>query len=371
VRALRVLLALAVAGAVLALPGGAGAATKWLCKPGIARNPCTPGLATTVLSPTGAVLGVEHPVRRRTVDCFYVYPTVSDQPTPIANRHIDPETRSIALWQAARYSQLCRVYAPVYRQRTLAGILPSASRPGPRRGVVADPGYRDVRQAWRTYLHRFNHGRGVVLIGHSQGAFVLRRLIAEEIDRRPAARRQLVSAILLGGNVVVGNGAAFRHVPPCRSRVQVGCVIAFSTFDETPPAGALSGRTTPPGHVLCTNPAALRGGWRPVTPIFPSQPFAPGTAIAAGIALLGFHQPTAPTPWIAIRGGYRARCTRRAGASFLELAARNGAPDFTPSPTPAWGLHLADANIALGNLLRLVRTEAAAYAPALTANAPD
>ncbi|HXS45405.1 MAG TPA: hypothetical protein VN751_12320, partial [Solirubrobacteraceae bacterium] len=59
------------------------------------------------------------------------------------------------------------------------------------------------------------------------------------------------------------------------------------------------------------------------------------------------------------------------GASFLELAARNGAPDFTPSPTPAWGLHLADANIALANLLRLVRTEAAAFAPALTANAPD
>ena len=48
--------------------------------------------------------------------------------------------------------------------------------------------YADVREAWRTYLRKYNHGRGVVLIGHSQGSFVLRQLIAEEIDRKPAVR---------------------------------------------------------------------------------------------------------------------------------------------------------------------------------------
>ena len=37
--------------------------------------------------------------------------------------------------------------------------------------------YADVAEAWHTYLKRFNHGRGVVLIGHSQGTFVLRRLV--------------------------------------------------------------------------------------------------------------------------------------------------------------------------------------------------
>jgi hypothetical protein len=33
----------------------------------------------------------------------------------------------------------------------------------------------------------------------------------------------------------------------------------------------------------------------------------------------------------------------------------NGAPKFTPSPDATWGLHLADANIALGQLADLVR----------------
>ncbi|MEA2457251.1 MAG: hypothetical protein QOC95_223, partial [Thermoleophilaceae bacterium] len=33
---------------------------------------------------------------------------------------------SIALFQAARYSQTCRIFAPMYRQLTLSGIAPGA-----------------------------------------------------------------------------------------------------------------------------------------------------------------------------------------------------------------------------------------------------
>ena len=62
-----------------------------------------------------------------------MYPTVSDQKTGNANLHIDPEERSIALYQAARYSQYCKVYAPMYRQVTLAGIGSSARRRPPSR----------------------------------------------------------------------------------------------------------------------------------------------------------------------------------------------------------------------------------------------
>src|SRR4051794_41460724 len=29
--------------------------TTWLCKPGLADNPCAPGFATTLISPTGGV----------------------------------------------------------------------------------------------------------------------------------------------------------------------------------------------------------------------------------------------------------------------------------------------------------------------------
>jgi hypothetical protein len=206
-----------------------------------------------------------------------------------------------------------------------------------------------------------------VLIGHSQGSFVLEQLIAKDIDAKPAVRKRLVSAILLGGNVLVKHnkdtGGTFRHIPACRSATQLGCVIAFSTFDQPPPANAIFGRTTIAGdQVLCTNPAALQGGAAKVDPVFPSAPFAPGTLIAAGISLLKITQPTAATPWISEPGAYRARCSAAAGANVLQVTALDGAQTATPSPDPTWGLHLLDANIALGNLVSVVHTEANAYA---------
>ncbi len=76
--------------------------------------------------------------------------------------------------------------------------------------------YQDVRDAWRDYLRNYNHGRGVVLIGHSQGSFVLRELVAKEIDSKPKVRERLISALLLGGNVTVKKGkdvgGDFKHV---------------------------------------------------------------------------------------------------------------------------------------------------------------
>jgi hypothetical protein len=100
--------------AVLLVPAAAEAKVVWLCKPGQRANPCEPSLTTTIFSPTGKRLAVEHvrPARRRRADCFYVYPTVSDQKRLQATKVVDDVLRSIALYQAARYSRDCRVFAP-------------------------------------------------------------------------------------------------------------------------------------------------------------------------------------------------------------------------------------------------------------------
>lgn len=47
---------------------------------------------------------------------------------------------------------------------------------------------------------------------------------------------------------------------------------------------------------------------------------------------------------------------------MLEISPQGGAQVPKPSPSPIWGLHLLDANIELGNLLTVVRREAAAFA---------
>ena len=207
--------------------------TVWLCKPGIPNNPCEPGFDTTLMSPSGQVMGTESvkPDRKRKFDCFYVYPTVSDDKTTNSDLSIDPEERSIALYQAARYSLHCRVFAPMYRQVTLAALFSGNPIP-PDAALLA---YGSVLSAWKIYLRKYNRGRGVVLIGHSQGTVVLRELVHQVVDPKKKVLRHLVSALLLGGNVTVPEGGTvggdFQHIPACRKAKQFSCVISFSTFD--------------------------------------------------------------------------------------------------------------------------------------------
>src|SRR5262249_54537257 len=171
-------------------------------------------------------------------DCFSVYPTVSDEPTGNAGLSIGLPQILVAEAQAAPFSQVCKVYAPVYRQITNRGLVTPSLHAKP---LLA---YGDVLRAWRDYLAHWNDGRGVVLIGHSQGAYVLKHLVSAEIERSAAQRRLLVSAILLGGQVHAGaRGGDFAHVPPCSSRTAIGCVIAYSSFDRMPPVGAMFGRS--------------------------------------------------------------------------------------------------------------------------------
>lgn len=247
----------------------------------------------------------------------------------------------------------------MYRQLTLNGIGGSAT------AEMAEIAYQDVLNAWRNYLRKHNKGRGVVLIGHSQGTFNLIELAAEEIDpKKRKARKKLVSALLLGGNVTVAEGqdagGDFRRIRACRSRKQLGCVVAFSTFNGPVPANAVFGRTSEPGReVLCTNPAALGGGSAPLDTIQPSEPFAPGT-IAGAIAALGLPTPSVSTPWIEYPGAFSGQCSSADDANVLQIAGAPGAPQLNPVP-PSFGLHLVDGNIALGDLTSLVRRQAKTF----------
>ena len=347
---------------------------EWLCRPGTTVDPCRADLTTTVVPESGA------PTVQRTavpahppIDCFYVYPTVSEQTGVTATLHIDPAETSVARVQASRFSQTCDVFAPMYPQITLSGLTAGA-----RAATAAVTAYAGVLAAWKDYLAHYNHGRGVIVIGHSQGAGMLIALLRRQVDPDPAERRLLVSAMLLGGNVTVPTGrsvgGSFQHIPACTADSQIGCVVAYSSFDQTPPADSLFGRpgqgvsnlsgsgATAGLQVLCTNPADLAGNaTTPLAPYFPTR------AQVAGLGgLSGLTPPALATPWVSEPGLYAGQCRSEGGATWLQVSA-----PITPGDTrqivgqtlgPTWGLHLVDVNIALGDLVDLARAEAAAYA---------
>jgi hypothetical protein len=354
----------------------AQADVKWLCRPGLESNPCQGDQTTRFFESDGSSRVARPDVPDKPpVDCFYVYPTVSNQPGLNATQAADPEIRSIAVFQAQRFSTVCRVFSPLYRQVTAAGVT-LASQTHDTSGYTT--AFADVREAWQEYLKRDNDGRGVVLVGHSQGSRLLRALIRREIDPNPDVRDRLVSAVIPGANATVAKGRTiggdFSNVPSCESGGQFGCVISYSTFNDTPPSNARFGRTdtdpvggalglpTGPGiEVMCTDPTKLSGTGGKLESLVPSAQFAPGVIAALLLELYGGPPPSADTPWLQPSDHYTGRCTTSNGANVLMLSPVAGARKLTPSPDPTWGTHLVDLNIALGNVLTIVGAQAKAW----------
>jgi hypothetical protein len=383
--ATRLLLALALLAAAAGLAGsGRGTAaaparagpprdawgTTWLCRPGLANNPCLADLTTTVVERSGATR-VERraPAADPPVDCFYVYPTISDEPTVNADLAVGFRQQEVAIAQASRFSQVCDVYAPVYRQITLSAL------DHPRSITLAHAlvAYRGVLAAFRDYLAHYNHGRGIVFIGHSQGATILIRLLQQQVDDNPALRARLVSALLMGGNVTVERGGTvggdFAHIPACTRTAETGCVVAYSSFTSKPSANSEFGRTSsnegvnllaprrlsPRLQIMCVNPAAPAGGTAYLDPYLPSLvlSFLPGSTVSV------------TTPWVTFPRELTARCESSGNATWLQVSRPGGRADRRPAlgrlQDPILGLHILDVNIALGDLVRLVGAQAAAY----------
>jgi Protein of unknown function (DUF3089) len=350
--------------------GAASAETTWLCKPGLAEDPCETSEETTVeLGTGGSYVEQAEPASDPPIDCFYVYPTVSRQLTVNANLEIGPEEKQVAIDQASRFSQTCNVYAPIYPQVTLHA-LESPEGVSFEASVTA---YFGVLEAFDEYLAKYNRGRGFVLIGHSQGALTLKQLIKEQIDPSPALRKLLVSAVVLGGNVLVPKGGTvggdFRNVPACQAAAQTHCVVAYSSFLKEPPVGADFGRVGSPllgaafpeqianEEVLCVNPA------------LPVQGAGAGALLryesTTPLPIPGFTAPSAPTPWVSMPGQYSAQCDHANGASWLQLNYAGPSGDTREQVAevlgPLWGTHLQDVNVALGNLVGLTALQSATY----------
>lgn len=339
--------------------------TVWLCRPGQANDPCGGNLAMTSVNSMGATTPVANaPVTSSKFDCLYVYPTVSTQRTPNANLRVQPTEIGVATAQAAQFSQVCNVWAPMYRQRT-AGDLKKGLGSDPAADQVA---YASLLAGWKDYLANDNDGRPVIFIGHSQGAAMLIRLLHNVVDPSATLRHQMVSAILLGGNVQVPTGktegGSFKNIPACRSASQVGCVIAYSSFGATPPATSFfgrpgqgvslqSGQTTSTGQrVVCVNPVTFGPSSGALLPYFLTA-----TSPTPGV--------TVSTPWVTYPSLYTAQCTTRGGASWLQVRAIKSAGDVRPTVAanlgPNWGLHLSDFNLALGDLVHDVSLQEGAY----------
>ena len=362
----------------------------WVCRPD-ADDLCDGDLTATEVTADGALTEQAfEPAADPPIDCFYVYPTISRDTTSYSDWEAsDDEEGFVTLNQAARLQSQCRLFAPVYRQRTLTALtagMSGAEAPG---GETLDP-YADVLDAFRTYMATDNGGRGVVLIGHSQGSAMLSQLIAEEIDPNDDVRALLVSAYLAGWSVSVPEGeavgGAFQDVPVCAADDQIGCVVSWASFraDSPPGAGSFFGRPIagsrnagaeqPEGQAaVCANPADLAGGVNgeavEVQSYFPSNRTA---SILGDLGVStdgqGWLDPSGgdvTTPYVTVPGLVKARCVSEGGFTYLAVEVQPDpgprADDIPGDLTAEGGLHLVDVNLVMGDIIELVGLQAEAY----------
>jgi hypothetical protein len=365
-------------------PNDYGEPATWLCRPDVHPNACDVDLDATVVRADGSTAAQRyHADPHAPIDCFYVYPTVSLDPGVLSTMKAEPAELNVVKQQFARLGASCRPFAPLYRQFTVTALVAAMGGhplPGSTGARPVTP-YEDVRDAWRWYLAHENHGRGVVLVGHSQGSGVLTELIKREIDGKPDQAR-LVSAILMGTNLLVPAdadvGGDFKTIPLCHAPDKLGCVIAYASFRETnpPPANSLFGRprTPAPGMIAaCVNPANLAGGAGELDSYFPTRP----QSIAPG------DQPpqqwvkgkSIETAFVTLPGLLSARCARTPEFNYLAIhidadpasprtSELQGDVAFGGTVMREWGLHLIDANLAMGNLVDIVRRQGAAWTAA-------
>ena len=213
---------------------------NWLCRPN-RRDACsTESLDATQVDADGKLTKIPFTSKaasKHKVDCFYVYPTLSNDPGGNSDLIPNEEERSVVKAQFSRFASVCKTYAPMYRQVTLSALRTAmAGGVNPSDGKLA---YEDVRAAFKRYMAKDNKGRPFVLVGHSQGSRMLNQLVKDEIDGKPV-QKQMLSAMLIGSNTIVpigkDVGGDFKTVPLCRSDSQTGCVISYVSFrNDSPP----------------------------------------------------------------------------------------------------------------------------------------
>ncbi|MDB5576639.1 MAG: hypothetical protein JWR80_1815 [Bradyrhizobium sp.] len=344
----------------------------WLCRPG-RQDICAGDLTMTRVDAKGRARVVRAPKARPSdVDCFYIYPTASLDPGDNSDLTPGPGENGLTTAQFAPFRSVCRTFAPIYRQVTLTALRKVLVAGKQQRAGDFELAYGDVVAAWRNYLRRDNGGRPFVLVGHSQGSAMLKRLVAEEIDGKPIQKRML-SAILPGTAVLVPAGrdvgASFKSVPLCRSARQTGCVVTWASYRAGAPLveKALFGRSEGAGvNAGCTNPARLAGGEAPLDPIL-GFPWWNG-----GYALFATPKSGWPvtTQFVQMPGLLSGECVTSGGFTYLAVkVARTGGVADTVAGTgsvgdaafPDWGFHVIDMAVVEGDLLRLVAAQHAAW----------
>ena len=128
---------------------------------------------------------------------------------------------------ASPFNRAASIWAPRYRQATIGSFLTEA----PETREALDLAYGDVLQAFDYFLASTPMDIPIVLAGHSQGAFHLKRLLLERVAGTPLAQR-IAAAYVVGWPVSLEHDLPVMGLTQCTAPDQTGCVMSWLSYAE-------------------------------------------------------------------------------------------------------------------------------------------
>ncbi len=192
----------------------------WVARPDIPENPSS-------WLPEGVVA----PEKIGDAAIFYVHPTTfldrKDWNASLGDEETNRRTAIFTKGQASAFTAAGEVWAPRYRQATFGAFLTDK----PERERAFDVAYMDVAAAFDEFVKEIGPKRPIILVGHSQGALHLTRLIVEKIAQGTISKR-IVAAYIIGWPLSTKTDVPAIGFPPCDGPDASGCLLSWQSFAE-------------------------------------------------------------------------------------------------------------------------------------------
>ena len=165
-------------------------------------------------------------------DVFYVHPTLylkgkswnADVGDKKLNKKVDDKP---VHYQASVFNEICRVYAPRYRQAIVDVFYEDKSTPDDSRKAL-ELAYSDVKRSFEYYLKHYNNSRPIIIASHSQGSYHARKLLQEFFDTTDL-RNRLVAAYVVGMSI---SESMYRNLKLCENEYQTGCIVGWISYKK-------------------------------------------------------------------------------------------------------------------------------------------
>lgn len=203
------------------------------------------------------------------VPVFFVHPTSYFEKAQWNAPDSEAKARDLAEMlvrgMASPFNKSIDVWAPRYRQATIGAFL--TNKPEGTRAL--DLAYGDVLAAFDHFIATVDPKKPIVLAGHSQGAYHLRRLLRDRVAGKPLASR-VAAAYLIGWPIAVEQDLPKTGLAACASPEQTHCIVSWLSVAE--PADTeilvaawkrtkgLDGSSLEEAKFLCINPLTGKVG---------------------------------------------------------------------------------------------------------------